>query len=298
MLRHSALLALVAGTFACHGDRGPAATTPPAPDLPVALRPTEGGAVDSQTPSLVVMNSRGFDAGQATYEFVVLDAAGTRVVQDIKDVAAGTGQTEGAVPAPLERGRAYQWKAVAHAGERQAESKPVAFEIAVPCTPGDPYAKAVVDVFLSDCARRTNRRALLDPRSVLGPPDARGSSDETYSGILSLGEDGYVTVDMGVCIADQAGPDVRVFQYVQFEGVGVDVSGSPDGPWTDLGTQPCGDGGTGDRSNHCDFDLAGTGLKAVRYVRVSDGERYPCERAGTRSEGADVDAVQALHVRN
>jgi len=28
------------------------------------------------------------------------------------------------------------------------------------------------------------------------------------------------------------------------------------------------------------------------------GERYPCERAGTRSEGADIDAVQALHVRN
>ena len=64
--------------------------------------------MDSQTPSLVVLNARGFDAGQATYEFLVLDAAGTRVVQDIKDVAAGNGQTEGAVPAPLERGRTYQ----------------------------------------------------------------------------------------------------------------------------------------------------------------------------------------------
>ncbi len=264
----------------------------------MALRPAGGGSVDSQTPSLVVLNARGFDAGQATYEFVVLDASGTRVVQDIKDVAAGSGQTEGAVPAPLERGRTYQWKAIAHAGDRQAESRPAAFEIAVPCTPGDPYAKAVVDVFLSECTRRTNRRALLDPRSVLGPPDARGTSDETYSGILSLGEDGYVTVDMGVCIADQDGPDVRVFQYIQFEGVGVSVSGSPDGPWVDLGTRACGDGGTGDRSNHCDFDLAGTGLKTARYVRVSDGERFPCERAGTRSEGADIDAVQALHVRN
>jgi hypothetical protein len=298
LLRRSALLGLVACTFACRGDRGADVSTPSIPDVPVAVRPAEGGAVDSQTPSLVVLNARGFDAGQATYEFLVLDAAGTRVVQDIKDVAAGNGQTEGAVPAPLERGRAYQWKAVAHAGDRTAESKAVAFEIAVPCTPGDPYAKAVVDVFLSDCARRTNRRALLDPRSVLGPPDARGNSDETYSGILSLGEDGYVTVDMGVCIADQPGPDLRVFQYVQFEGVGVDVSGSADGPWVDLGTQACGDGGTGDRSNHCDFDLAGSGLKSARYVRVSDGERYPCARAGTRSEGADIDAVQALHVRN
>ena len=56
--------------------------------------------MDSQTPSLVVLNARGFDAGQATYEFVILDAAGTRVVQDFKDVAAGNGQTEERCPRP------------------------------------------------------------------------------------------------------------------------------------------------------------------------------------------------------
>lgn len=268
------------------------------PDVPVAVRPTAGGAVDTQTPTFVVLNAKGFDAGQATYEFVVLDAAGAQVLADIANVPAGATQTEGTVATALERGRAYEWKAIAHAGERQVESKPAAFEVSVPCAAGDPYAKAVVDVFLTECTRRTNRKALLDPRSVLGPPDARGNSDDTYSGILSLGQDGYVTVDMGVCVADQDGPDLRVFQYVQFESVGVDVSGSPTGPWVDLGVHECGDGGTGDRSNHCDFDLAGSGLKTVRYVRVSDAENFPCEKAGTRSEGADIDAVQALHVRN
>jgi len=253
---------------------------------------------DTQTPTLVAVNARGFDAGKATYEFIVLQEPAGTVVQDIKDVPAGTTQTEATTTVTLERGRAYQWKAVAHAGDRQVESKPATFEVSVPCTPGDPYAKSVVDLFLSECTQRTNRRALLNPAAVLGPPDARGSSDSTYSGILSLGEDGYVTVDMGVCISDQEGPDLRVFQYVQFEGVGVDVSGSPNGPWVDLGTRPCGDGGTGDNSNHCDFDLAGTGLRTARYVRVSDAESFPCERAGTRSEGADIDAVQALHVKN
>jgi hypothetical protein len=294
--RRPAVLALVFCAAACHGERAPVA--PSMPDQPLAISPADGHAVDSQTPTLVVLNAHGFDSGQATYEFVVLDSAGTHVVEDLPNIPAGASQTEGTMPTALERGRSYQWKAIAHAGDRQAESKPVAFDVSVPCVAGDPYAKSVVDVFLTDCTRRTNRRALLDPNSVLGRPDARGMSDSTYSGILSLGQDGYVTVDMGVCVADQDGPDLRVFQYVQFEGVGVDVSGSPTGPWVDLGVKACGDGGTGDNSNHCDFDLAGTGLKTIRYVRVSDGENFPCELAGTRSEGADIDAVQALHVRN
>jgi hypothetical protein len=33
----------------------------------------------------------------------------------------------------------------------------------------------------------------------------------------------------------------------------------------------------------------------ARYVRVEDGELFPCP-GGTRSEGADLDAVQALGV--
>jgi hypothetical protein len=293
----AAAAVVTAAAAGCH-RHGPTTTTPVAPDAPVLVKPADGATADGPTPTFAVVNARGFEAGQATYEFVVTAEPDGAVVEDIKDVPAGAVQTETASSTPLDLGRAYHWKAVAHAGDRQVESKTGAFDVAVPCLPGSPYAKSVVDLYLTECTQRTNRRALLNPSNVLGPPDARGSSDATYAGILSLGQDGYVTVDMGVCIADQEGPDLRVFQYVQFEGVGVDVSGSPGGPWVDLGVKPCGDGGTGDNSNHCDFDLAGTGLRTARYVRVSDAENFPCERAGTRSEGADIDAVQALHVRN
>ena len=293
--RRVVLVLVLAAACRREGSVTPAA--PVMPDVPVAVRPISGAAVDSRTPTFVVANARGFDTGQATYEFQVLDGAALAVLEDIRDVPAGAGQTEATAPIPLVRGAGYQRKAIAHAGARQAESKATPFEVAVPCVPGDPYAKTVVDLFLTECTQRTNRRALLDPRSVLGPPDAQGTSDATYSGILSLGQDGYVTVDMGVCIMDEQGPDLRVFQYIGNEAVGVDVSGSPDGPWVDLGVKPCGDGGLPVSSNHCDFDLAGSGLKTARYVRVSDGENFPCEKAGTRSEGADIDAVQALHIK-
>jgi hypothetical protein len=246
-------------------------------------------------PSLVVQNARGFDAGQATYEFQLLDGAGG-VLQRV-EAPAGSGRTEARVAGPLVRGVAYRWKAVAHAGERAVESAAVAFEVAVSCGAGDGYARAVVDSFVTPCTQRTNRRAFLEPEEVLGAPNARGTSEQSYAGFMSLGQDGYVTVDMGVCLTDGPGADVRVFQYIQSEPVEVQVSGNPSGPWTPLGTKPCGDGGLPDRSNHCDFDLQQSGLHTARYVRVLDAEDFPCELAGTRTEGADIDAVQVLNVK-
>ncbi len=46
---------------------------------------------------------------------------------------------------------------------------------------------------------------------------------------------------------------------------------------------------------YCEFDLASSGVTRARYVRVEDAELYPCP-CGTPSEGADLDAVQALSV--
>jgi hypothetical protein len=170
--------------------------------------------------------------------------------------------------------------------------------VGLPCeTGGTPYAKAVVDFFVSPACRRVNKGSLLDPQTVLGPPDALGRTDNSYRNFMSLGDEGYVVVDMGVCAQDRDGNDIRVFQYVESEPVTVRVSGSPEGPWALLGTKPCGDGGTPDRSNHCDFDLAAAGLRAARYVWVEDAEKFPCEQAGTRTEGADVDAVEVLNLR-
>src|SRR5207245_7101522 len=138
------VLALAAG---CRrgGSASPAA--PVMPDVPVAVRPISGAAVDSRTPTFVVANARGFDTGQATYEFQVLDGAALAVLEDIRDVPAGAGQTEATAPIPLVRGAGYQWKAIAHAGARQAESNATPFEAAVPCVPGDPYARTVLDLF-------------------------------------------------------------------------------------------------------------------------------------------------------
>jgi hypothetical protein len=295
------VLALTAG---CGGrSSGPAApSAPAAPGQPMPVSPAAGAIVDSQTPTLVVRNASGFDAGQATYDFVVLAGASDAVIEQVASVPAGSSQTSAALPQPLVRGIEYRWKAVAHAGGRTTESTLTAFQIGIPCegAPSDPWAKAVVTSFFTQCTLRTNRAIFLDPRSALGPPDARGGGQngiENYSGIVSLGQNGYIVLDMGVCIEDRTGADVRVFQYIDDEPVTVRVSGSPGGPWTLLGTKRCGDGGLPYNSNHCDFDLAGSGLKAARYVWVEDAEDFPCDQAGTRTEGADVDAVEAVNIR-
>jgi hypothetical protein len=285
----------LAAAVSCSRSGGGPMAPPPMPEVPVAVSPTDGATVDSLTPSLLVQNARGFDTGQATYEFDLLDGAGG-VLQRV-DVPAGATRTEATIPRPLVRGVGYRWKAVGHAADRAVESATSSFEVAVACGAGDGYAQGVVDSFVTACTRRTNRVAFLEPQEVLGAPNARGTSEQSYAGFMSLGQDGYVTVDMGVCVTDGTGADLRVFQYIQSEPVEVQVSGGPAGPWTPLGTKPCGDGGLPERSNHCDFDLAGSGLHTARFVRVLDREDFPCERAGTRTEGADIDAVQVLNAR-
>src|SRR5438876_6305618 len=165
------LVPLSAFAFGCgsRGGGGPAA--PAQPTDPVAISPAAGAVVDSLTPTLVVKNAKGFDAGQATYDFVVLRPDDDGVVEEVAGVPAGAGQTSATPPQPLVRGGGYRWKAVAHGSSGTAESSPVAFEIGVTCEPGtDPWAKRVVDFFVTQCTRRTNIASLLDPTNVLGPP--------------------------------------------------------------------------------------------------------------------------------
>jgi hypothetical protein len=77
------------------------------------------------------------------------------------------------------------------------------------------------------------------------------------------------------------------------------VSRSADGPYTLLKPffQDCGNRvpGTSNVQKYCEFDVASAGIAEFRYVRVEDAEIYPCP-CGTPSEGADLDAVQALAV--
>jgi hypothetical protein len=173
-------------------------------------------------------------------------------------------------------------------------ASPSASPTPVTCT-GTPsaYARAVSDWWIPSCSLAQD--IYNDPLTALGPPDAAGFAPNNYMGFVSLGFGGRVTVDMGGCLTDRPGADLRVFQAVSGEPVTVYVSPSPDGPFTLLeARKPCGNRFTAVQG-YCDFDLADGGVTQARYVRVEDGELFPCP-GGTVSEGADLDAVQALGI--
>jgi hypothetical protein len=164
----------------------------------------------------------------------------------------------------------------------------------VACT-GTPsaYARTVTDWWIPACSIAAD--IYNDPLTALGPPDADGFGPAAYTGFVSLGFGGRVSVDMGGCIQDRPGNDLRVYQAVSSEPVSVYVSPSADGPFTLLeARKECGQ--RVDRvKGYCEFDFASGGVTQARYVRVEDGEIFPCP-GGTVSEGADLDAVQALGV--
>ena len=154
-------------------------------------------------------------------------------------------------------------------------------------------AVAVTDSWIPACSLAQN--VYNDPREAIGPQNAGGTGPLEFTGFVSLGFGGRVTLDLGGCISDQSGPDLRVFQAVSTEPVSVYVSLSPEGPFTLLeARKPCGERVTNVR-RYCDFDLASAGVSRARYVRVEDGELFPCP-GGTVSEGADLDGIQALGV--
>lgn len=154
------------------------------------------------------------------------------------------------------------------------------------------YARTVVDAWFPACS---SRNIYNDPQKALGREDAAGSGPLNFTGFVSLGFGGYVTVDMGGCIDDRPGPDLRIFQAVGSEPVSVYVSLSPDGPFTLVeARRDCGERATAIRS-YCDIDIASGGATRARYVKVEDGELYACP-GDSVSEGADLDAVQALGV--
>jgi hypothetical protein len=160
------------------------------------------------------------------------------------------------------------------------------------------YATAVTEWWIPSHSLAQN--VYNNPAEALGPPNGAqlGTNQYTYAGFVNLGFGGHVTVDMGGCISDQPGNDIRVYQAVSSEPVSVYVSMARDGPFTLLLPffQDCGNRVAGSRViGFCDFDLASAAVKQARYIRVEDAEIYPCP-CGTPSEGADLDAVQGLGV--
>lgn len=288
-------LAVAAGSTACGGSP----TSPGGGGLPArpeAVSPAGGAQITTDTPAFTVRNARGFDAGQATYTFRVATASGAREIASVT-VSAGSGTTSATVAAPLPRGMTLTWVATARSAGGEVSSSPAQFRtVAVACLAGrGPYASSVVDFFLPPCSLANNR--YNDPNEVLGPPDAGQLPSGAFFGFMSLGEKGYVTVDLEGCATDQPGPDVRVFQTVGMEPVTLYAAGTTSGPFQLLeARKPCGTRLPGVGSRYCDFDLASAEIQEARYFRIEDGEIFPCP-GDTDSEGADIDAIEILHLK-
>jgi hypothetical protein len=296
----SLFAALLVNLPGCTSPMGPTPSpTPEAlPAVPQALTPAAGASVTADRPTFTVRNAMGFDQGAATYTFELATASGANVLSTIA-MPAGLGTTSAIFADPLPRGLTLSWRAVASGPLGEVASARVTFRPpAVDCVAGrNPYAKRVLDLFLTNCSRRHN--SYNDPDEVLGPPDAAGISSMPFVGIgfLSLGERGHVDVDMEVCAVDTPGGDVRVWQTVSDEPVTLYASGRPEGPYILLGDRVrCGLRANGVFSRYCDFDLADGEVQEARYLRVEDGELYPCP-GDTDTEGTDIDAVQVLHLK-
>ena len=216
------------------------------------------------------------------------------VAAAVNDAANGPGAGRLLEFLKSSRGRAALSACISPASEAEAGGRDTIGQEPL-ATSAPVYAAAVVDWWLPRCSLEHN--GYNDPSRVIGAPDAvaLGGKDE-YLGFMSLGQAGYVTVDTGVPAVDGDGPDVRVFQTVSSEPVTLYAASSPQGPFKLVGLQVrCGVRTSGIFSHHCDFDLAGTGLAEARYFKIEDGEIYPCLKAGTMTEGADIDAIQVLN---
>jgi hypothetical protein len=155
------------------------------------------------------------------------------------------------------------------------------------------FAESVVDWWLPACSLRANAPH-SDPLEVLGRPDAARPGG-VFRGFMSLGQGGHVTVDLGRTVVDHDGPEFRVYQTASAEWVTLYAASTPTGPFTLVALRrECGNDIPGVFSNICDFDLAEGGLSSARYLRVEDGELYPCLLGDTDNEGADLDAVEIL----
>jgi len=246
------------------------------------------------------------DAGElrrARYALVPRSLAGTgeRRASEVRPLVATAALIAGS---PRRASAARLLARLASAEGRRAlgacfDPMPQASAQAAPARAAAVYAQSVVDWWMPACSLARNR--YVDPNEVLGPPDAVNlGGQDNYLGFISLGQGGYVTLDMGVTFTDGDGPDVRVYQTVSGEPVTLYASTNPQGPFTLVGLRvPCGvRTGGGVFSNHCDFDLHDGGLASARYLKIEDGEIFPCLAGGTVTEGADIDAVEILGAHN
>lgn len=302
-LTASLLAATLAALAACGGGSTTPTPTPTTtlsaqlPARPTAVAPAAGATATTDDVTFTVRNANGFDQGQAEYTFRLTTASGTHSIATAL-VAAGSGTTSTTLRVP--RGMSLLWsvRAVANGGQAVESDGFRVSGAAVACGgSGNAYAKQVLDWFIPACSLARNR--YNDVQTVVGPPDSAGSVANGLTGIVSLGNQGWVDVDMERCAVDGPGNDVRVFQRVSSEPVTLYAAGTPDGPWLKIGDRvTCGELFLPDlRSGYCEFDLAAFEITEARYFRIEDGEHHPCESATTDSEGAEIDAIEILQLK-
>ncbi len=293
------LVALLGGCGDEPGNGPPSPTPDPLGPVPVLLSPANGEQAISDSPAFSVRNAQGYDQGQATYTFRVTTVSGQREIA-IASVAAGSNQTNLTFATALPRGMSLAWSVAArNTAGAEVRSAGATFRTAVVACgpPSSRYAQAVVEWSVPACNLQYN--IYNDPKDVLGPPDSGGSGPNGFFGFLSLGNEGHVTVDMEACAQDLPGPDVRVYQHVAQEPVTLYAGGTPTGPFQLLAYRLlCGTRVPGTPARrYCDFDLGAAEVQEARYFKVEDGELYPFCPGDTPSEGADIDAVELLHVK-
>jgi hypothetical protein len=263
----------------------------------VLVEPQSGATLATDTPVFTVGNAAGFDAGQADYTFWVTVASTGRHVATLT-VPAGRSTTSIQFPDPLLRGATLAWSVSAvNTSAEETASGSATFRLPpVECgAADDPYAKTVEGFWVPAVCLANN--IYNDPEEVLGPPDAGGAGPDRFFGFVSLGNGGWVDVDMVACAFDGQGADVRVYQAVSGEPVTLWASSAPTGPWVAVEyRKPCGARVPGQipQVRKCEFDLLEAGIEEARYFRVQDGELFPCPGT-TVSEGADIDAVEILN---
>jgi hypothetical protein len=264
------------------------------PTTPTLLEPTSGTTLNTDTPRFTVRNAAGFDSGQADYTFWVIVDSTDRHVASLT-VPAGRDTTSMQFPGPLVRGATLGWfvTAVNTSGLETISGRATFRLPEIECGLSEsPWARAVEGFWVPAVCFAQN--IYNDPQDALGPPDAGGVGPDGFYGFVSLGNGGWVDVDMVGCAVDNEGDDVRVYQSVGREEVTLLASSNPDGPWVLVDyRRPCRRNSPGNFSRRCEFDLADAGLEAARYFRVQDGELFPCP-GDTVSEGADIDAVEIL----
>ncbi len=184
---------------------------------------------------------------------------------------------------------------------------------------GSPYAVRVVDFMPGARAGFGQDRM---PGVVLGPPHGGGTATGSTD-VVSLGDGGTITLELGTDVVDGPGTDLLVFENAFFP------SGSTN-PYVEPGFVSLSEDGTTFVEHPCEFaaapnypgcagvhpvlanpdenmldptdpaqaggdpfDLADFGLTRARYVRIRDagtGRSF-----GTDDHGFDLDAVAVVH---